>query len=68
MVSYIRLKFSSNKDDLSVILPGGVYYKSTMDDVLAAYGEPDSREDDSLEYTYDTGDWICCVLFGVWRQ
>ena len=64
MVSYIRLKFSSNKDDLSVILPGGVYYKSTMDDVLAAYGEPDSREDDSLEYTYDTGDWICCVLFG----
>ncbi|MCM1182743.1 MAG: hypothetical protein NC337_05155 [Roseburia sp.] len=63
MVSYVRLKFSSSKDDLSVILPGGVNYKSTLDDVVGIYGEPAERDDDSLIYTYDTGKWICNVCF-----
>lgn len=63
ITAYLRMTFSSKKDDLAVELPGGVTYKSKMDDVIAAYGEPVEKDDDELSYTYDTGEWICNVQF-----
>lgn len=42
--------------DLTASLPGGITMDSTIDDVIAAYGEPSSRYDGdtltSLDYTY----------------
>lgn len=63
ITSFLRLTFSSNKEDLAVELPGGVTVKSKMDDIVAVYGEPLERDDEVLKYTVTIDDWICDVEF-----
>lgn len=62
--SYLSIDMSENKDDLYVVLPGGITGKSTKEDVIAAYGEPTEQDDDYLYYTYTNEDDID-ILVGV---
>lgn len=48
----LKLKLTEGKDDIRVVLPGGITCKSTRDDIIAAYGEPEETDDDFLTYTY----------------
>lgn len=63
ITSYLRMTFSSKKDDLAIELPGGVTHKSKTDDIVAVYGEPVERDDEELKYTIDSGEWIYDVVF-----
>ncbi len=61
-VESLKVLFSSQKDGLQVVLPSGISYKSTPDDVKAAYGEPDVVDDKEEIYYYnfnDKNDMIC---------
>lgn len=63
-VSYLDMKMSKAKDAMYVVLPGGITYDSTKEDVIAAYGEPQEEEDDTLYYTYTNADGLD-ILVGV---
>lgn len=63
-VSYLDVKFSKGKDDMYVVLPGGITCDSTREDVIAAYGEPTEEEDSYLYYTYTNSDGID-ILVGI---
>lgn len=56
-VSSVEISVSEDKDDVKLVLPGGITYKSTKEDIIAAYGEPVQVEDDRyLYYQYTTAD------------
>lgn len=48
----LKLKLSENKNDIKAVLPGGITSKSTMEDIIAAYGEPAQKDDNTICYTY----------------
>lgn len=56
--SYLSIDMSENKDDLYVVLPGGITSKSTKEDVIAAYGEPTEQDDEYFYYEYTNEDGI----------
>jgi len=51
------------EDDLE--LPGGIKIGSSKEEVLAAYGEPDSTKDTSLYYYYTTEEYDMTVYYGT---
>lgn len=51
------------EDDLA--LPGGIKIGSSKEEVLAAYGEPDSTEKSSLYYYYETEEYGITVYYGT---
>lgn len=51
------------EDDLE--LPGGIKIGSSKEEVLAAYGEPDSSDDKSLRYYYETEEYGSTVYYGT---
>lgn len=56
-IQYVEVKVSDDKDSSKLLLPGGITYKSTKEDVIAAYGDPVEIEDDRyLYYQYTTAD------------
>lgn len=54
----ISVDYYAEEDGLSVVLPGGITFSSTRDDIIAAYGEPDNLyEGDTFDFlTYYDGD------------
>lgn len=61
-VSYLSIKVSDAKDSLEVILPGGINSKSTKEDVINAYGEPQEEDTDTLCYYYTSSDGLDIVV------
>lgn len=57
-VSYLEVDLSNAKDALYVVLPGGITYDSTKEDVKNAYGEPDEEDDDYFMYLYTNADGL----------
>ena len=56
-IQCVEVKISDDKDSVKLLLPGGITYKSTKEDVIAAYGDPVETEDDRyLYYQYTTAD------------
>lgn len=64
LTSYVEVDISKGKDDMFVVLPGGITCESTKEDVIAAYGEPVEEEDSYLCYTYTNADGID-ILVGI---
>ncbi len=60
--SYLEVRLSEGKDALYVVLPGGIAPGSKKEDVIAAYGEPESEEDDYLYYTYTNEDGLDIII------
>lgn len=61
-VNYLKIKMFDSKDNVQIVLPGGITCKSTKDDIVAAYGEPDAEDDSTLGYEYTSSDdWIVAV-------
>ena len=59
-------ELSIDVNEFNVVFPGGVYSKTSAEDIFAAYGEPDVNEASDREmdatYIYDTeDDWGCTV-------
>ncbi len=61
-VSYLSTKVLDGKNELEVVLPGGINAKSTKEDVINAYGAPQEEDDDDLYYFYTTGDGLDIVV------
>ncbi len=57
-VNEVKIQVADNDGYAKVVLPGGITCKSTKEDVIAAYGEPLSTEDDTLLYTYESQDGL----------
>jgi len=51
----IRVEFSHHFAVLPIELPGGINENSTLDEILAAFGEPDRTEDGSMFNVYTFG-------------
>ena len=60
--SYLEVRLSEGKDALYVVLPGGIAPGSKKEDVIAAYGEPESEEDDYRYYTYTNEDGLDIII------
>ena len=61
-VNYLKIKMFDSKDNVKIVLPGGITCKSSKDDIIAAYGEPDEEDDSTLSYEYTSADdWIVAV-------
>lgn len=54
----LKLRLTEGKDDVRIVLPGGITCKSTRDDIIAAYGEPTGTDDNYLYYTYTGKDGL----------
>ena len=68
-VNYLKVPLTTNsKEGVNIVLPGGICYKSTRDDIIAAYGEPMIEDDSTYCYEYTSADgWIVEVgirMFG----
>lgn len=61
-VSYLSTSVLDGKNALEIILPGGISAKSTKEDVINAYGEPQEEEDDALYYLYTNGDGLDIIV------
>lgn len=58
-INYLKIKMSDSKDNVKIVLPGGITCKSTKDEIIAAYGEPVTEDDSTLSYEYTSSDdWI----------
>lgn len=64
-INRLKVKLTTNSSTgINIVLPGGISYKSTREEIVAAYGEPVSEENDILYYTYTSADdWD--VLVGI---
>lgn len=61
-INYLKIKMSDSKDNVKIVLPGGITCKSTKDEIIAAYGDPDAEDDSALSYEYTSADnWIVDV-------
>ena len=56
-----RIEFSHHFAVLPIELPGGITENSTLDEILAAFGEPRRTEEGSMFTTYEFGS-------GMWEQ
>lgn len=60
------------EDQTEVVLPGGLVFDEslTIDDIKAAYGEPDqkSEDDDYTTYTYKGDGWYQSIEFFIYKQ
>ncbi|MDE7417118.1 MAG: hypothetical protein K2N44_12625 [Lachnospiraceae bacterium] len=61
-VSYLSVNVFDGKKSLEVILPGGINCKSTKEDVVNAYGEPQEEDSESLCYYYTNSDGLDIVV------
>ncbi|MCM1039039.1 MAG: hypothetical protein NC314_11630 [Roseburia sp.] len=56
-IEQVEINVSTDNDSVKLVLPGGITYKSTREDVIAAYGEPVLEEDGGhLYYQYTSAD------------
>lgn len=61
-VSYLSMDVLDGKNSLEVILPGGINCKSTKEDVINAYGEPQEEDNDNVYYNYTNSDGLDIVV------
>lgn len=61
-VSYLSTDVLDGKNALEVILPGGINARSTKEDVINAYGEPQEEDGDELYYLYTNSDDLDIVV------
>lgn len=54
----IKLQMANNGLTPEVVLPGGITCKSTEEDIIAAYGEPLVKEEETLYYSYTDKDGL----------
>lgn len=54
----VKMKLSNNGLDPQVVLPGGITCSSTKEDIIAAYGEPETTDEYSLYYSYTNQDGL----------
>ena len=54
-IDLLKISMSANDRDPKVVLPGGITYNSTKEDIIAAYGEPAEEDEDGLLYYTFTG-------------
>lgn len=66
-VEQVEINVSDDKDSAQLVLPGGITYKSTKEDIIAAYGEPAWEEDGGyLYYQYTSADdWDVIVKIQI---
>jgi len=60
--SYLSAKVLDGKNALNVELPGGITCKSTKEDVINAYGEPQEQDDEYFYYYYTNSDGLDIVV------
>ena len=61
-INYLKIKMFDSKDNVQIVLPGGITCKSSKGDIIAAYGEPETEDDNTLGYEYTSSDdWIVAV-------
>ncbi len=56
--AYLSMKLIDGKKSMQVVLPGGITSKSTKEDVISAYGEPDEEDGEDLRYYYTNSDGL----------